>query len=176
MKFQKAPLNDAFVIELEPFVDDRGEFARGFCQREFEAHGLNPNIAQANLSTSKFKGTMRGLHYQIAPHAESKLVRCVRGSLFDVIVDTRKESSTFGKWFGEELTAKNGKAMYVPEGFAHAFLTLEDDTQAIYLASNFFHPEAERGIRFDDPNIRIEWPIEPTTVSDKDRNWADFVV
>ena len=174
MKFHKTPLQDAFVIDLEPFVDDRGAFARGFCQREFEQHGLTTRVAQVNLSTSKYKGTMRGLHYQVAPHSEAKLVRCIRGSLFDVIVDTRRESETFGKWFGAELNAENGKAMYVPEGFAHAILTLEDDTQAIYQASNFFHPEAERGIRFDDPNVKIQWPIEPTTVSDKDRNWPDF--
>ena len=174
MKFQETPLDGAYVIELEPFHDDRGFFARGWCQREFTAHGLNGNVSQVNLSYNKSKGTMRGMHYQVPPHAETKLVRCVRGALYDVIIDLRSESATFGRTFGVELNCENRKMLYVPERFAHGFITLQDDTEAIYQASEFYAPGSERGIRFDDPLFKIDWPVEIEVISDKDKSWANF--
>lgn len=174
MIFHKTPLDGARVIELEKRGDDRGFFARFFCEKEFAAEGLETRFVQINNSLSSKKGTLRGLHYQLPPSGEVKVVRAIRGALYDVIVDLRAGSPTFGKWFGAELSAENRMMMYVPRGFAHAFITLTDDTEALYLVSDFYAPECERGLRFNDPALGIEWPIEPVEVSEKDRSWPDF--
>lgn len=174
MKFIQTPLSGAYVVELEKRGDDRGFFARAFCVEEFTAHGLNPTVLQANISESARKGTLRGLHYQIAPFGEVKFIRCIKGSVYDVLVDLRPESHTFKQWFGIELTAENQKAVYIPEGFAHGHQTLEDDSQIMYLVSQKYSPEHERGLRWDDPSITIQWPLKPTVMSDKDTHWPDF--
>jgi dTDP-4-dehydrorhamnose 3,5-epimerase len=174
MIFHKTPLQDARVIELEKRGDDRGFFARFFCEQEFGKEGLETRFAQANNSLSAKKGTLRGLHYQLAPAAEVKVVRCVRGALWDAIVDLRPDSPTYKKWFGAELTAENRLMMYVPRGFAHAILTLTEDAEAFYLVSNFYAPAEERGLRWNDPAIGIEWPIKPEEISPKDAKWPDF--
>lgn len=174
MYFHKTPLEGAYLIELEKKEDDRGFFARFFCEKEFEAHGLESRFVQVNNSLSKKAFTLRGIHYQLAPKAETKLVRCIKGSLFDVIVDLRKESPTFLKWYGEVLSEENRKMMYVPEGFGHGFLTLEDDTEALYLVSEFYSSPDERGLRFDDPALNIRWPNAPSVISDKDKAHRSF--
>lgn len=174
MKFNPTPLADAYTIDLEKREDDRGFFARFFCVDEFDKAGLDRNIVQINNSLSKDKGTLRGIHYQLAPKAETKIVRCIKGSLYDVIVDLRPASPTFLKWFGAILSAENRTMMFVPKGFGHAFLTLEENTEALYLVTEFYSPENERGLRWNDPKIGIEWPIEPMIISDKDKNHPDF--
>lgn len=174
MIFNETPLKGAYVIELEKKGDERGFFARFFCERAFRAANLINQFVQINNSLSAEKGTLRGMHYQVAPHAETKIVRCIKGALFDVILDLRQDSPTFGKSFGVEITADNRKMMYVPEGFAHGFLTLEDDTEAFYLVSAFYTPEAERGVRWDDPKFNIQWPEKPKIISDKDQNHPLF--
>jgi dTDP-4-dehydrorhamnose 3,5-epimerase len=175
MRFVATPLAGAYVVELEPHGDDRGHFARTFCQAEFNAHGLNPSIAQANTAFSKHKGTLRGMHYQAAPHAEAKLVRCVRGALFDVMLDLRPTSTTFCQWFGLKLTPDGGQMLYVPEGFAHGYQTLMDDTEVVYQVSASYAPQAEQGVRWDDPRFGIQWPIaEEVILSAKDEAWPDF--
>lgn len=174
MKFLPTPLAGAHLVELERRGDDRGFFARLFCEREFAAAGLETRFVQANNSLTARRGTLRGMHYQLPPAAEVKLVRCLRGALYDVILDLRPRSPTFGQSFGAELTAENRTMMYVPRGFAHGFLTLADDTEALYLVSAFYAPEEERGVRFDDPRFSIRWPIAPTEVSAKDRAWPDY--
>lgn len=174
MKFTETPLKGAFVIELEKRGDDRGFFARFFCEREFQRHGLNHHIVQINNSLSRFKGTLRGMHYQLAPKAEDKIIRCLRGALFDAIIDLRPESPTFLKHFAIELTAENRTMLYVPKGFAHGFMTLEPDTEAFYLVTEFYAPDRERGIRYNDPKFGIRWPLEPAVISDKDKNQPDF--
>lgn len=168
MLFHKTQLEGAYFIELDKKEDDRGFFARFFCTKEFENEKLEKGFVQVNNSFSKHKGTLRGIHYQQSPKGETKLVRCIRGSLYDVIVDLREDSPTFKQWYGLELTAENRRMMYVPKGFGHAFITLEDDTEALYMVSEFYSPEHERGLRFDDPSINISWPIKPTVISDKD--------
>jgi dTDP-4-dehydrorhamnose 3,5-epimerase len=174
MKFNPTPLADAYTIDLEKREDERGFFARFFCVNEFDKVGLDKNVVQINNSLSKDKGTLRGIHYQLAPKAETKIVRCIKGSLYDVIVDLRPNSPTFLKWFGATLSAENRTMMFVPKGFGHAFLTLEEDTEALYLVTEFYAPEHERGMRWNDPKIGIEWPIEPIIISDKDKNHPDF--
>ncbi|HWA39380.1 MAG TPA: dTDP-4-dehydrorhamnose 3,5-epimerase [Burkholderiales bacterium] len=174
MKFQQTPIAGAFVIDLEKREDERGFFARAFCEKEFGEHGLVTRFVQANNSLSRPAGTLRGMHYQLAPHAETKLVRCVRGSLFDVILDLREGSPTFGKSYGTELSAENRRMMYVPKGFAHGFVTLADDTEAFYFVDAFYAPGTERCVRWNDPEFRIQWPREPAVISDKDRNQKDF--
>jgi len=174
MKFHQTPLRDAHTIEIERRGDDRGFFARLFCENEFRAAGLTPNFVQINNSLSARKGTLRGMHYQLPPRAEVKVVRCVRGALWDAILDLRPDSPTFGQSFGAELSADNRLMMYVPRGFAHAVLTLADDTETFYLVSEFYGPEQERGIRWNDPKFNIAWPIEPVEISAKDGNWPDF--
>ncbi len=171
MKFTETPLPGAYVVELQPFSDDRGFFARAFCAKEFAAHDLNPDVAQANLSYNARRGTLRGMHYQTDPAPEAKLERCLSGALYDVIVDLRRESPTHLQWFGIELTPSNGRALFVPECFAHGFLTLADDTLAHYQVSEFYTPTAEAGLRYDDPAIGIEWPHEVRVISDKDASW-----
>lgn len=174
MRFIETPLQDARLIQLEKRGDDRGFFARTFCTQEFERAGLVSKFVQMNNSLSAKKGTLRGMHYQLAPHGEVKVVRCIKGAIWDCIADLRPDSPTFGKWFGVELTAENRDALYVPRGFAHAILTLEHNTEVLYLVSDFYAPAAERGVRFDDPWIGVEWPIDPVELSDKDRNWPLF--
>lgn len=174
MKFHKTPLEDAYTIELDKRGDDRGFFARFFCEQEFAAAGLETRYPQINNSMSAKAGTLRGLHYQLPPAAEVKVMRCVRGSMFDAIVDLRAGSPTFGKWFGATLSAENRLMMYVPRGFAHAFLSLTDDVEVIYMASAPYSPECERGLRWNDPVVNIEWPIEPVEVSGKDNAWPDL--
>ena len=173
MIFHPTPLQGAYVIELEKRGDDRGFFARFFCEQEFAKMGLVNRFVQINNSLSAKKGTLRGLHYQLAPAAEVKLMRCLRGAMFDVIVDMRPESPTYKQWFGQELNQDNRLMMYVPEGFAHGFVTLRDDTESLYPVSAFYAPEQERGLRYNDPTIGIEWPITPTEVSAKDMAWPD---
>ncbi len=174
MIFNKTPLPGAYIIDLEKKGDDRGFFARVFCKQEFKQHELETEFVQINNSLSAKKGTLRGMHYQLDPHAEVKVVRCIKGRLWDVILDIRPNSPTFGQWFGAELSAENRRMMYVPKGFAHGFITLEDDTEAFYLVSAYYAPEFERGIRWNDPKFNIQWPIEPQVISDKDRNHPDF--
>jgi dTDP-4-dehydrorhamnose 3,5-epimerase len=174
MKFEPTPIAGAFLVDLERRGDDRGFFARIFCEQEFAAAGLTPHFVQINTSFSGKRGTLRGLHYQLPPAAEAKLVRCIRGALFDVVLDLRPASPSFGQWFGAELTAENRRMMYVPEGCAHAFLSLADATETLYLASAFYAPDRERGVRFDDPRFAIRWPIEPVELSPKDRSWPDY--
>lgn len=174
MTFTETPLRGAYVIDLEKRGDERGFFARAFCEREFADHGLATRFVQMNNSLSVKKGTLRGMHYQLAPKAETKLVRCLRGSLYDVILDLRPDSATFGRTFGAELTAENRRMLYVPKGFGHGFVTLVDDTEALYLVDEFYAPEQERGVRWNDPCFAIEWPVAPVVMSDKDRAYRDF--
>ncbi len=174
MKFNPLELAGAYLIEQEPRGDDRGFFARAFCVKEFAQADLNSALVQINNSFSRHKGTLRGIHYQLAPKAEDKIVRCIRGALYDLLVDLRPDSPTFLRHVGVELTAENRKAVYVPKGFGHAFLTLADDTETFYLTTEFYAPDRERGLRFNDPQLGIQWPIEPVVVSDKDRAWPDF--
>jgi len=172
MIFKETPLKGAFVLEVEERSDDRGLFARTFCRREFEAHGLNPTVSQCNLNYNYKAGTLRGLHFQFPPAAEVKLVRCTRGRVFDVIVDMRKDSETYLQHFGVELSADNRKLLYVPELFAHGYQALEDDSEVAYQVSEFYTPGHEGGLRHDDPDLGIEWPQEVTVVSDKDSSWT----
>lgn len=174
MLFHATPLAGARLIELQKLGDERGFFARAYCAQEFEKAGLETAFVQANNSFTAARGTLRGLHYQLPPAAEVKMVRCIRGSFYDVILDLRPDSSTFGRSFGTELSAENRLMMYVPRGFAHALLTLEDDTEAFYFASSAYAPERERGIRWNDPRFSIEWPIVPVEISAKDAAWPDF--
>jgi dTDP-4-dehydrorhamnose 3,5-epimerase len=174
MRFVPSPLPDAFLIELEKREDQRGFFARLFCEREFSAAGLESRFVQINNSLSRDPCTLRGMHYQLGKAAEVKLVRCVRGALWDAILDLRPESNTFGRSFGIELSAENRRMMYVPRGFAHGFLTLVPNTEALYLVSEFYDPERERGIRWNDPRFGIGWPEEPRVISDKDAQLRDF--
>jgi len=174
MIFTETPLNGAFLIDLEKHGDERGFFARAFCQREFGDHGLVTRIVQANNSLSARKGTLRGMHYQLTPKAETKVVRCLHGALHDIILDLRPDSPTFGQSFGASLTAENRRMMYVPKGFAHGFITLANDTEAFYLVDEFYAPECERGVRWNDPRFAIDWPAQPVVISDKDHNYRDF--
>lgn len=174
MIFHPTPLAGAYVIELEERADPRGFFARTFCAREFEEMGLKPTVAQANVSYNHLKGTLRGMHYQVPPAAETKLVRCTRGAIHDVIIDLRPESPSYLQHFGVDLTEENRKALYVPEMFAHGYLTLEDGAEVIYQVGEFYTPGYERGIRYDDPRFAIEWPVEVKVISDKDTNWPPF--
>jgi dTDP-4-dehydrorhamnose 3,5-epimerase len=171
MLFNELSLQGAYLITVEKREDERGFFARSWCQREFGNLNLNTNLAQCNISYSKCRGTLRGMHYQLAPHAECKLVRCVRGAIYDVIIDLRPQSPTFHKWFGVELTANDYRMLYVPEGFAHGFETLTDDTEVFYQVSEFYQPEAERGVRWNDPKIGIDWPLPVQLISEKDQNY-----
>ena len=171
MKFQKTPLPGAYLVELEPFQDERGLFARTYCKNEFAEIGHDSEFVQFNFSVSKETGTLRGMHYQAPPNAEIKLLRCIRGAIFDVIVDVRKDSKTFLNSFGAELSEENMLSMYVPEGFAHGFLTLTDNAQLIYHHTQSFSPEDYRGIRWDDPAVRVKWPFQPTNITEKDRSY-----
>jgi dTDP-4-dehydrorhamnose 3,5-epimerase len=174
MIYTETPVQGAYLIDLEKRGDERGFFARVFCEREFADHQLATRFVQANNSVSAQRGTLRGMHYQLAPKAETKLVRCIEGELFDVVLDLRPDSSTFGKSFGASLSAENRRMMYVPKGCAHGFVTLADTTEALYFVDEFYAPEQERGVRWNDPRFAIEWPMAPVVISDKDAQWPLF--
>jgi len=174
MIFTETKLKGAYIIEIKRIEDDRGFFGRVWCENELSKYNLNTNIVQANTSLSVHKGTLRGMHFQKNPYQETKLVRCTRGAIFDVIVDLRPKSPTFKQWFGIELTQDNYKMLYVPENFAHGILTLEDNSEVSYFVTQFYTPNAEGGIRWDDPAINIKWPVNPTTITEKDNNHPDF--
>ena len=174
MKFSETPIPGVYLIDLEKRGDERGFFARVFCINEFQELGLTTQFVQVNNSLTSLKGTLRGMHYQLRPKAETKLVRCIRGALWDCALDLRPESATFGKSFGAELSAENRRMMYVPKGFAHGFISLEDNTEAFYFVDEFYAPELERGVRWNDPKFKIQWPCEPVVVSSKDRAHPEF--
>ena len=174
MIFIETPLPGAFLIEPEPIEDTRGLFVRTWCRRELEAHGLDTRIAQCSTSFNKRKGTLRGMHYQAPPVAETKIVRCTRGAIHDVIIDLRPDAPTFTRHFAVVLTADNRKTLYVPPGFAHGFQTLADDTEVFYQISEFYSPEHARGVRWNDPTFGVRWPDDERTIVDRDRNYPDF--
>ena len=174
MLFSKTALNGCYIVSLEKNGDERGFFSRYFCEEEFEKAGLESRFRQVNNSLNSQAGTLRGLHYQLPPHGEVKLVRCTSGSLYDVVLDLRPDSSTFGNSFGAELSAENRDMMYVPKGCAHGIMTLTDNAEVIYLVSDNYYPAAERGVRFDDPQFEIEWPRPVVVMSEKDKAWPDY--
>lgn len=171
MQFQSCDINGVWLIDPAPHLDERGRFMRAWCSREFEEHGILFTPVQGNMGYSARQGTIRGMHFQTAPALEAKLVRCTRGSLFDVAVDLRPESATYLSWFGTHLSADNGRMLHVPEGCAHGCLSLEDETEFLYLASAYYTPSQARGVRYDDPAFNIEWPKPPMIVSAQDRSW-----
>jgi dTDP-4-dehydrorhamnose 3,5-epimerase len=172
MIFTQLPLNGAFLINIEPLEDERGFFARTFCKDELKKHGIDFSCVQCNISCNKKKGTLRGMHYQAAPHEEEKIISCIRGAIFDVIVDIRPKSDTYKKWYGVELSAKNHAMLYVPKGFAHGFQTLAANSEVFYIMSEYYHPECARGMRWDEPGIGINWPIAAISISEKDKQQA----
>lgn len=174
MIFTETKLKGAYIIDVKRLEDERGFFGRSYCQNEFEQYGLNTSAVQANVSFNLKKGTLRGMHMQLAPFEETKLVRCTRGAIYDVIVDMREDSDTFKQWIGVELTADSYRMLYVPEGFAHGFITLMDNSDVTYQVTQFYTAGSERGYRFDDPAFGIVWPIEPVVVSQKDQNHPFF--
>lgn len=171
MKFIETSLTDLYVVDLEPIEDARGFFARSYCVSEFQAHGFEPTVAQCNISFNEKAATLRGLHFQAAPHEEAKLVRCTRGAIYDVAIDIRPGSQTYLKWFAAELSADNRRSLFIPRGFAHGFQTLTDKSEVSYLMSESYHPESARGMRWDDPALAITWPLAEPIISDKDRNY-----
>ena len=176
MKFTETELKDAYIIEPELLTDERGFFARSWCQKEFTERGLNPNLVQCNISFNLKKGTLRGMHYQAKPHEEAKLVRCTMGAIYDVIVDIRPESPTFKQWVAVKLTAENRKMLYIPEDMAHGFQTLVDNTEVFYQMSEFYHSESATGLRWDDPVFGIEWKKQQNLIiSDKDLSYPLFI-
>ena len=174
MIFREAELAGVFEVDLEPHKDERGFFARSWCRQEFEDRGLNANLAQCSISFNARKGTLRGMHYQELPHGEAKLVRCTKGAIYDVVLDLRPQSPMFTKWAAFTLTERNRKMVYVPEGCAHGFLTMEGDTEIFYQMTEFYHPESARGVRWDDPAFQISWPSEVKLISERDRTYPDF--
>ncbi|MDX2242893.1 MAG: dTDP-4-dehydrorhamnose 3,5-epimerase [Leptolyngbyaceae cyanobacterium bins.302] len=174
MIFTQTKLKDAYIIDLELRGDDRGAFARTFCAKEFEEHGLKPTVAQCNLSFNHKAGTLRGMHYQLPPAAETKLVRCTKGAIYDVIIDMRPDSPTYLQHIGVELTEDNRRALYVPEMFAHGYQALTDGAEVVYQVGEFYTPGYERGLRYDDPAFKIAWPMPVTVISAKDAAWALF--
>jgi dTDP-4-dehydrorhamnose 3,5-epimerase len=172
--FTETALAGVFLIEPQKLADERGFFARTLSQDEFAARGLAAHFVQSSLSVNPSRGTLRGLHYQCAPHEEAKVVSCVRGAIFDVVIDLRRDSPSYLRWFATELTAQNYRMVYVPEGCAHGFQTLEDDTVVFYQMSEFHHPESARGVRWDDPEFGIPWPLRPSLMSASDRSHAPF--
>jgi len=174
MVCRETKLPGVFEIELEPHQDNRGFFARAWCQKEFENYGLNPRFVQCNVSFNIAKGTLRGMHYQAQPWAESKVVRCTKGAIYDAVIDLRPNSPTYKEWFGLFLTDANRHMLYVPEGCGHGFLTLEDETEVFYQMSEFYNPEAARGVRWDDPAFQIAWPEKVVVISERDRTYPDF--
>ena len=177
MIFKETELKGALIVEMERIRDNRGFFARAWCQKEFEARGLVAGFVQNNITFSPKRGTLRGLHYQVAPHEEPKLVRCTRGAIYDVIVDLQPESPTYKQWLGVELTAENRRMIYIPGGFAHGYQILMDDTEVFYQVGEFYAPEYELGFRWDDAAFAIEWPINPPLIlSEKDKRWPDYLL
>lgn len=176
MIFTETKLKGAYVIDIEPREDERGFFARSWCEDEFKKHGLNPRLVQCNISFNKKRGTLRGMHYQIAPFPEAKLVRCTMGSIYDVIIDLRPDSPTFKQWQSVELTAENRRALYIPEDFGHGFQTLTDYSEVLYQMTESFHPECARGVRWNDPAFAIEWPIKETTIANRDLSYILFAM
>ena len=174
MKFLETALQGVWLIEFEPVFDERGFFARTWCREEFLQHGLNPNLAQCSLSFNKHRGTLRGMHYQCEPHQEAKLVRCCSGAIYDVVLDLRPASSTRGKWFAAELTPANHKMLYVPEGCAHGFQNLKDESTVFYQISEAYHPESACGVRWNDPAFAIQWPVSDPIMSERDRSFPDY--
>jgi len=172
LKFTPTNLEGAFIVELELLEDERGFFARSFCQNEFRTHGLDTLIAQCNVSFNRRRGTLRGLHYQDKPYEEAKLIRCTRGAIWDVLVDLRESSSSRYRWFGAELSAENCRALYAPRGFAHGFQTLMDNSEVLYQMSEFYHPESSHGLRWDDPALGISWPLPNPILSPRDLSYA----
>lgn len=176
MIFRETPLRDACIIDIERREDERGFFARTWCKQEFENQGIKGPPVQVNVAFNKHEGTLRGMHYQVSPYEEAKLIRCTRGSIYDVIIDLRPHSPSYKEWFGIKLTEQNHRMLYVPEGFAHGYQTLEPNTEVTYQVSQYYVPNAEQGIRWNDPSFRIEWPVtERRTISRKDQTWPDFV-
>lgn len=174
MIFTETKLAGAYLIQPELKTDERGFFARVWCQQEFQAQELESNLVQCNISYNKIKGTLRGMHYQITPYQEVKLVRCTQGAIYDIIIDLRPDSPTFKQWLGIELTASNRYLLYIPKGFAHGFQTLTDDTEVFYQMSQFYQPEAARGIRWNDPSFDLSWLVPITIISEKDKHYPDF--
>jgi dTDP-4-dehydrorhamnose 3,5-epimerase len=174
MVFRDTGLSGAFLIDLERIHDERGFFARSWCSRDFTERGLNGRLVQCNVSRNLARGTLRGMHYQVAPHEEAKLVRCTMGAIYDVIVDLRPGSSTYLEHFAAELSAENHRSLYIPEGFAHGFLTLTDESEVFYQMSEFYAPEAARGLRWNDPLLAINWPGPVVVISDRDRTYPNF--
>lgn len=174
MTFHELKLPGAYEIRIEPKSDERGFFARCWCQEEFESHGLTTRIAQCSISFNAHKGTLRGMHYQTPPYAETKIVRCTKGSIYDVVVDLRPDSATFKQWAAVVLTADKRNMLYVPEGCGHGFLTLEDESEVFYQISEFYHPESAGGVRWDDPAFNVSWPGTVEVISERDRTYADF--
>lgn len=174
MQFIPVGLDGVYLIEPELISDSRGFFARTFCINEFKDNGLNSNLVQCNISYNKLRGTLRGMHFQKSPYPETKLVRCTQGSIYDVIIDLRSDSQTFTHWFGAELSADNRKALYIPEGFAHGFVTLADSSEVLYQMSEIFHSEYAGGVRWDDPAFAIEWPEPIKVIAERDQSYPDF--
>lgn len=171
MIFHETKLNGAYIVELEKREDERGFFARAFCSREFEQHGLQPRVVQANTSYNHKKGTLRGMHYQVPPASEPKFIRCIRGAVWDVIIDLRPDSPTYLEYVGIELSAENRRAIYVPDMFAHGNQALTDGAELFYLVGEYYTPGCERGVRYDDPAVGIDWPLPATVISEKDMSW-----
>ncbi len=175
MIFDKLPLEGAYVVRFQKHEDERGSFARAWCKKEFAFHGLETEMVQANTACSRLKGTVRGMHYQVFPHSEAKLLRCIRGAVYDVMIDLRPGSPTYSSWYGIELGDRSDTMVYVPKGFAHGYMALADDTEVLYQVSEFYTPAAERGIRWNDPLFNIEWPaMEKIILSEKDGTWPDY--
>lgn len=174
MRFTPTPIPGAYLVDIQPAEDERGFFARTYCEDEFRGNGLESHFAQGSIAFSKRKGTLRGFHYQRDPHAEVKLIRCTRGAVYDVVIDLRPHSLTFRQWFPAELTAGNRRMLYIPKGLAHGYQTLDDDTEISYQMSDPYHPEAAAGVRWDDPAFAVRWPLDVTVISEQDRSWPDF--
>lgn len=175
MIFKETKLNDVYIIKLEKLKDERGFFARSWCKKEFSSRGLVNECVQTNLSFNRLKGTLRGMHYQKKPYEEVKLVRCIKGAVYDVVIDLREQSSTFLQWLGVELNEDNRDMIYIPKGFAHGFLTLQDNTEIFYQMSEYYKSNAAWGLRYDDPAIKIQWPEEVKEISEKDESWPKFI-
>jgi dTDP-4-dehydrorhamnose 3,5-epimerase len=174
MNFTETKLRGAYVVELERKSDNRGFFARAWCKKEFQAQNLTSEFVQCNVSWNESQGTLRGMHRQVAPYEECKLIRCTQGAIYDVILDLRRDSETFGKWLGFELTARNHRSLFVPGGFAVGYQTLEDNSELTYLVSQFYAPGFEEGVRYNDPAFGIEWPRAVSAISEKDKSWTDY--
>jgi len=174
IKFIETPIKGVFVLELDRLEDERGFFARSWCKKEFESHGLNDNLMQCSISFNRKKGTLRGMHYQVKPHEETKLIRCTMGAIYDVIIDLRHSSPTFKKWHAVELSAENHRMLYVSEGLAHGYLTLEDNSEVFYQISESYHPECAKGVRWDDPAFSIRWPGKIRLIAERDAKYKDF--